>query len=408
MRTLAMAMILSVVPWAASTARAVEADRLAQGNNEFAIALFQRLAAAERGNIFCSPYSISSALAMTYAGARGQTAREMAQVLRFTGPDEQVHRGFGELTDSLNAEGKAGKVQLVVANALWGQKGFRFEKDFLALTGRYYGGRLDLLDFRGDTEAARRTINAWVEEQTRDKIKELIKSGILTPLTRLVLTNAIYFKGDWAAQFKKTATKDEPFHAGGGKQPRVPLMQQTGKFGYMETPDFQALELPYIGDRLSMTVLLPREKDGLADLEKRLTAKDLAEWLGRMKRRTVKVQLPRVKTSSGFELRSVLKTLGMKDAFAAPSSRPEPAGADFSGMDGARDLYISAVIHKAFVEVNEEGTEAAAATAVVLSRSPSVEGPPPVFRADHPFLFLIRDRRSGAILFLGRLALPEG
>jgi serpin B len=382
--------------------------QVAEGCNRFAFDLYARLAGGE-GNLFLSPYSISTALTMTYGGARGETADQMAKALRLPASGEAVHGAYGALQSDLNAAGAGGPVrrspkgeggafELAVANRLWGQKGFAFLPDFLALLDARYGAGLEPLDFAAATEAARQTINAWVEEKTRDKIKELLKPGVLDAATRLVLTNAIYFKGKWAEEFDKKATQDEDFFLAPEKKVTAPLMHRTADFGYFEGDDLQALELPYQGERLSMVVLLPKPKDGLAALEAALSADKVSEWVGKLSRREVQVALPRFKTTAEFSLGEVLAAMGMQDAFDA-------SRADFSGMTGTKDLFISAVVHKAFVDVNEEGTEAAAATAVVMTLSAMPE-PPPVFRADHPFLFLIRDTRSGAILFLGRIADP--
>jgi serpin B len=252
----------------------------------------------------------------------------------------------------------------------------------------------------GDTEQARKVINAWVEKQTKDKIKDLLQPGVLDVDTRLVLTNAIYFKGLWAQKFKKSATKEEPFHTAGGGSVKAPLMHQTGDFKYLDGGDFQALEMPYRGQGLSMVVLLPKKADGLAALEAKLTGPNLAAWLGKLRKQEVEVALPRFKMTRALALNATLEALGMRKAFI-------PGGADFSGMAGSagRRLFIQAVVHQAFVDVNEEGTEAAAATAVAVGAD-SEPPPPPVFRADHPFVFLVRDNRSGSVLFLGRLANP--
>jgi len=238
-----------------------------------------------------------------------------------------------------------------------------------------------------------------VEKKTRNKIKNLIPKGVLNRLTRLVLTNAIYFKGNWESQFKKDRTKDGPFTLAGGEKVNVTMMNQTADFNYMETEDFQGLELPYVDNELSMIILLPKRVDGLAEFEKTLTLKNLSQWLAKLRKRKVIVSVPKFKMTSQFRLAEVLKSMGMTDAFV-------PDVADFSGMNGKRDLFISAVIHKAYVDVNEEGTEAAAATAVVVGIT-SMPARPPVFRADHPFLFLIRDNHSGSILFIGRVTNPK-
>lgn len=371
-----------------------------KGNNAFALELYAKLKAQE-GNLFLSPYSISTALAMTYAGARGNTAAQMAKVLHFELEEARLHRAFQKLINQLNAQGKKGGYQLSVANALWGQKGYGFLKEFLDLTRKHYGAGLHELDFVGATEAARKTINAWVEKETKAKIKDLIKPGVLDTTTRLVLTNAIYFKGDWASKFKEERTRPEPFHLGSGKSVDVPLMRQTEEFKYMEADGFQALELPYVGEHLSMVVLLPEKCDGLPALEKSLTRENLDKWLSQLRKQKVHVFVPKLKMTCEFSLGEGLQAMGMTDAFGG--------SADFSGMNGKKDLLISAVLHKAFVEVNEEGTEAAAATAVVMGLKAArgtIPAAIPIFRADHPFLFLIRDTRSKSILFLGRVMNP--
>jgi serpin B len=366
-----------------------------KGNNEFAFDLYGQLRPKD-GNLFFSPESISTALAMTYGGARGDTADEMAKALHFGLPKTMLHPGFGALIKELNGEGKKRGYQLSVANALWGQKGEGFKDDYLKLTKDTYGAGLKEVDFAGNAEAARKEINAWVEKQTQDKIKDLLAPGVIDPLTKLVLTNAIYFKGDWQSQFKKDQTRDEVFH--GASDAKTPMMHQTAKFRYHEADDVQLLEMPYGGKELSMVVLLPKKVDGLAGLEKSLTADRLAGWLGKVREQEVIVTLPKFKMTSEFSLNGALEALGMKKAFQMP-------GADFSGINGKDDLYIKAVVHKAFVDVNEEGTEAAAATGVVVGVK-SVPAAKPEFRADHPFVFLIRDTRNGSVLFLGRLVAP--
>ena len=300
-----------------------------------------------------------------------------------------------------NKRGKKGGYQLSVANALWGQKGYGFLQEFIDLTKKYYGAGLREVDFVSavEREKARKAINAWVEKQTKDKIKELIQPGVFTRLTRLVLTNAIYFKGDWASKFKEENTKPAPFYVTEEKSVEVPMMYQKGQFAYTEGEDAQVLVLPYKGDELSMLIVLPKKPSLLPSIERELTLKNLKVELERLRKQEVKVYLPKFKITWGvFKLNDILKAMGMKDAFSLPP-------ADFSGMTGRKDLFISHVLHKAFVEVNEEGTEAAAATAVVMDRE-SAPAPPPVFRADHPFVFMIRDNRSGTILFMGRVTNP--
>ena len=366
-----------------------DVDLLVKGNNSFAFDLYARLR-SQKGNLFLSPCSISTALAMTYAGARGRTEEEMAKVLRFTLDQERLHPAFFSLNSKLTPH--AG--ELHVANRLWGQKGYPFLESFLKLTGSRYGAKLEEVDFMGAAEKARQAINSWVEAQTKDRIKELIKRGMLDKLTRLVLTNAIYFKGDWASQFKKDETRKADFSLIDGTKVKVDMMHQRAEFLHGRHPEVQVLTLPYKGGEFSMVILLPVKKDGLSELERAFTGENLAKWLSDLRKGTVVVDLPRFKTTSEFMLADVLRNMGMHSAFGT--------GADFSGMTGTRELFISSIIHKAFVEVNEEGTEAAAATGVIMKSSV-----PPRFCVDHPFLFLIRDNRSGSILFMGRIVDPR-
>ena len=385
---------------------------IVEGNNKFALELFAKLQST-KGNLFFSPYSISTALAMAHAGACNETESQMAGVLHYpvsvnrrtdstskSLPDrQQFALAFGKIIKDLNNRGRKGGYTLTVANALWGQKDYGFLQKFLELIKTSYDGRLNEVDFITAAEAARKTINAWVEQKTNDKIKNLIGEGILDSMTRLVLTNAIYFKGNWARQFKDNRTKDAPFTLADGHKIDVAMMNQKAKFGYTETDTFQALELPYVDDELSMVILLPKKLDALDEFEKTLTPENLTQWLAKIHKREVVVFMPKFKMTSQFSLASVLKSMGMKDAFSS--------NADFSRINGKRDLFISAVIHKAYVEVNEEGTEAAAATGVVMKLTSVGPTPIPVFRADHPFLFLIRDNLTGSILFIGRVANPK-
>jgi serpin B len=365
-----------------------------EGNTAFSVDLYTRLK-DQPGNLFFSPHSISTALAMTYAGARGETETQMARTLHFDLPQEALHPCFARLQKDL--AGRQG-CELAIANRLWGQKGALFLDAFLGITRDHYGAGLEPLDFASDTEGSRKTINAWVETETRDRIKGLLKPKILSPNTQLVLTNAIYFKGKWRKEFEKKNTEVLPFFVSKDREVKAPLMAQKGLFLYAEREDLQLLELPYVGDALSMVVLLPTEKNGLAALEAALTGDALKGWLaGLAPCGDVEVFLPRFKMTSDFSLGDTLAAMGMPLAFSG--------GADFSGMTGDRSLFISAVVHKAFVAVDEEGTEAAAATAVVMDCKCELP-PSPTFRADHPFLFLIRDRGTGAVLFMGRVADP--
>jgi serpin B len=370
-----------------------------QGNNAFAMDLYGKLR-ARGGNLFFSPESISTALAMAYAGARGNTAAQMGQALHFTLPPARLHTAMGALLKDLNAPHDS--YQLHVADALWAEKDFSFKPDFLALMSTDYGAGFNPVDFKTAPEAARGTINRWVVEKTEGKIENLIPPGALTPATRLVLTNAIYFKGNWEAQFDKAATQLEDFHLTPAQTIKAPLMHRQGEFKYLNGGSFQALEIPYKSGELSMIVFLPNDVGGLPALEAQMTEANAGKWLSGMEPgRKVILTLPKFKMTREFELAETLGSMGMPLAF-------ERAGADFSGMTGKSDLWISAVIHKAFVDVNEEGTEAAAATGVIMRNAMArrVEPTPVIFRADHPFVFVIRDNRSGGILFMGRVSDP--
>ena len=395
------AQALAARPVAAKERQAMKT--VVDGNAQFGLELYALLAATEKGNLFFSPASIHTALAMTYAGAGGLTAEQMAKTLHFALKADRLSEVFAALLETLNNPWKGpdgkGAYELLVANALWGQKGYPFRQEFIRLLKASYGAGLNQLDF-ARCEAARGTINGWVAKQTRNKIQDLIPPGAITPIMRLVLTNAIYFKSNWAETFEESATKPGAFHLSPGRQVKAPLMYQKHRFGYMETGEFQALEMPYRFRDLSMVVLLPRKADGLASLEKNLTAGNLAAWLGKIRHEEVKVTFPRFEFASRFSLKKALAALGMTDAFS-----PD---ADFSGMATIEKLFISDVIHKAYVAVDEQGTEAAAATGGMFlgAAMPVKEPEPKVFKADHPFLFLIRHRATGAMLFLGRVVNP--
>jgi serpin B len=397
-----MALLVAVgggLLWAAPNvvlAQTTEEDQpvLVAGNTQFALDLYARLRTQD-GNLFLSPYSISTALAMTYAGARGETQRQMADVLHFTLGQEQLHPAFAALESSVKAAGDRPGCTIHVANSLWGQQGYGFLAEFLALNRKHYGAGFREVDFVNATEQARQTINTWVAQQTQQMIKELLQKGQLDPADVLVLTNAIYFKGDWVTRFDPQRTQDAPFQISATDQVVVPMMQQFGRFAFAAADELDLLELPYAGERLSMVLLLPKKVDGLAALEQSLSKENLDQWLGQLRQQPVRVGLPRFTLGSRFDLTRTLAAMGMPDAFSG--------AADFSGMTGRQDLFIGLVVHEAKVEVNEEGTEAAAATAVKMKRG----APPASFTADHPFLFLIRDKQTGTILFMGRVANPK-
>jgi len=371
------------------------------GNTDFALTLYDKLkddqnATAPKGNLFFSPYSISTALAMTYGGARGETQKQMATALHFTLPMQNLYSAFGALQKQLVQRDKSRGYQLLVANALWGQKGEPFLKEFLDLTGYYYGAGLSQLDFVNETEQSRRTINSWVEKKTSNKIKDLIPPGGVDEQTALVLTNAIYFKGEWKTKFSWWKTRRKYFFISAKDKVKVPLMHLKEDFRYYEDEKLQAIELPYKGDEISMLVILPSETEGITEIENTFTAKSLNVLLSKMWMAKVDVYFPKFKLVWGtFALNNALIELGMPDAFGGK--------ADFSGINGIGGLFISDVFHKAFIEVNEKGTEAAAATGVVMKKVVGIE---PIFRADHPFIFIIKDNRSGSILFMGRVMNP--
>ena len=372
---------------------------VAKGNTAFALDLYRHLAKSEKGNLFYSPYSISTALAMTYAGARGNTATQMEKVLHF-GEKQGAHAQFKELQARVNGIGKKGKVTLNVANSLWPDRKYKFLDSFMELVDGHYDAAIKPIDF-GNAKQAAELINTWVEDKTNDLIKDILKADDIHPLTVLALVNAIYFKGTWQYQFKKEDTRDQPFSITPSQRIKIPLMQQAGEFQYGENAELQVLEMPYDGGDVSMVVILPRKVDGLAALEKKLSAETLSGWTDLLKpHKKVNVFFPRFKMEYRMYMKETLTAMGMPDAFSESK-------ADFSGMDGTRMLLIDKVIHKAFVEVNEEGTEAAAAT-VVLVRTKKAGPAIPSFRADHPFMFVIRDNTTGSILFMGRVLDPTG
>ncbi len=385
---------------AAAEPPAPEAIAVARDATAFAFDLYARLRAAQSGNLFFSPQSISTALAMTYAGARGDTAAEMARTLRFSLPQDRLPAAYAALLRALDPGATPG-YRLSTANRLWAQRGEPFRDEFLAVTRRDYGAEVGLVDFKVEPEAARGEINAWVAKQTEDKIRDLMPAGSITTLTRLVLANAIYFRGDWAQQFAKSATSEQPFHVAADRTVPVPLMFAKIRAGFAARPDAKltVAALPYKGDGLTMLVLLPDAVDGLAALEAALTAENVARWTADLPRQEVLVYLPRFSVESSFGLVPTLSAMGM----ALPFSED----ADFSGMNGRRDLSISAVVHKARVDVDEQGTEAAAATGVAVGIRAALPVEPPTFRADRPFVFLLRHEATGAILFVGRVVNPK-
>lgn len=370
----------------------------ASTSNAFAAALHKQLG-TNPGNLFYSPASISAALAMTAAGAEGETREEMFSVLHADPAHEAAWlEGMGGLSKTLNAQGDGYRLQM--ANRLWGQQGYAFHRNYLERLAREFNAPLGELNFVAAPEPSRVTINQWVSDQTNQRIPELLPDGSVTVLTRLVLTNAIYFKADWLYPFNKDRTQNAPFALAAGNSADVPLMNQTKRFGYFEDDMVQVLDMPYQSGGLSMTAVLPKQPGDLARVEQQLTADRVAAWTKALRRAEVVVAFPKFKLEAAFTLNDVLSELGMPRAFSEQ--------AEFGRMTSAEELKISAVIHKAFVEVDETGTEAAAATGVVMEARAAIPSEPKVFRADRPFLFMIRHQQSGAILFAGRLSDPRG
>lgn len=369
---------------------------VASGNNQFAIDLYRQVAAGADAsdNLLISPLSISTALAMTYAGARGNTAAQMADVLNFDLPDERLHAAYGGLLGDLNTQREG--YELNVVNRLFGQDGFAFKQPFLNTVADSYAAPLERLDFAGDPDAARVHINDWVEDQTNDLIQDLLPQGSVHDQTRLVLTNAVYFNAGWKSKFDADDTHEATFHFADGGSTTTSLMTQENTFRYGDFEGYQMLEMPYAGDDLSMVMMLPDEADGLAAFEADLSNELLETSLAELDEQKVEVYLPKFTFDSKFGLKSALQSLGMNDAFDA-------AAADLTGIADAA-LAIDDVVHQAFIDVSEEGTEAAAATGVTVGVTNVIVPPPtPVFRADHPFLFGLRDMHTGSLMFLGRV-----
>jgi serpin B len=387
-----------VLPMVLAAALPSADSRITPAMNAFTTASYQQLMGGE-ANLILSPFNIATALSMALAGARGQTAEEIQSVLRLH-YDPSYDSALGALLADLAKAGNTGDNQLHTANGLWVQKGFAIQPAFENTLANNYRAPLTPLDFLANAEAARSRINRWTEEQTQQKIKDLLPPGSLDAQTRLVLTSAIYFYGKWQDPFVTTRTQPAPFTLPAGATVEAGFMNQTAHFGYAETPSAQILEMRYAGEEIAFDVLLPKTPTGLPGLEKSLTPENLTGWLGALTTRNVQVSLPKFRVESEFSLRKELSSMGMPTAFTNK--------ADFSGIDPKRGLAISAVVHKAFVDVSEQGTEAAAATGITM-RTTAMRMPEQavVFRADHPFLFVIRDTRAGVVLFIGRLMNPR-
>jgi serpin B len=375
---------------------------LVEENSAFAFDLYQLLR-QDTNNVFFSPYSISQALAMTYSSARGETEKQMSDTLHFVLSQDRLHPAFNGLDIELSkrGEGAQGKdeegFRLNIVNAIWGQEDYRFLSEFLDVLAENYGAGLRVLDFVNAPEESRITINDWVSEQTEGRIEDLIPEGAIDALTRLVLTNAIYFNAAWQFPFNEDATTDGPFYLLDGGEVIVPMMTQTESFGYTKGDDYQAVELPYDGQELSMIILLPSDGQ-FENFESSMVYQRVTEIISSLAGQQVNLTIPKFEFESEFSLKKALTTMGMPVAFSAD--------ADFSGMTGNRDLAIDDILHKAFVSVDEAGTEAAAATAVIMTLT-AVPAPPVVVTVDRPFIFLIRDIETGTILFIGRVVNPS-
>jgi serpin B len=367
------------------------------GNNQFAADIYGKLAATP-GNVFLSPFSISTAFAMVDAGAAGQTDAELRAALHFTLPGDQTHVAYGAVLDSLDVGRDFGNYTLATANRLFGQDGFPFAAPFLAITKDQYGAELLAVDFKYETEAARGQINDWVADQTDDKIPELFAPGVLNTDTRLVLANAILFKGDWENKFEQGSTQESPFTLADGSTVTAPIMQKEDAIAVAYVPGGRLGVFPFAGKDIAMMVLLPDEASGLPALEAQLSGVAVAEWIAALPEsggEKTTVRLPKFGFTSSFDLVSALRALGITTAF-------DPVTADLSGMNGQRDLFLQSAVHKAIIAVDEDGAEAAAATGVGAGTT-SV---PETFEVDHPFVFFIYDNVTGSILFLGRVADP--
>ena len=368
------------------------------GMNRFAVSAYRQLA-PHNGNLILSPFSVSTALSMLLSGARGQTAAGMAATLDQPNPGPAYHAAVATLAAELTKQANLDGNQLAIANGLWVQRGFPLQAAFEQTVQNMYQAPLTPLDFRDHAEQAREQINSWTAQHTNGRIPELFAQGSIDAVTRLVLTSAIYFYGKWRLPFDPQNTSAEPFQLGGGRTVDAKFMHQKADFLYGETAGAQILEMRYQGTPLAFDILLPKANDGLAELERSIKPDTLSAWFGALRTCKVDAAIPKFRAESAFSLRDMLSHMGMADAFSR--------AADFSGIDGRRDLFVGDVMHKAFVEVSEEGTEAAAATGITVRPLAMRRLEQAVFRADHPFAFFIRDASSGAILFEGRLVQPK-
>ncbi|MFH0875557.1 MAG: serpin family protein [archaeon] len=387
-------------------------QKVVDANNKFAFDLYSEFTKTEKGNIFYSPYSISAALAMTYEGAKGQTADEIKSVFDFPG-NSALRPNFAAIYNNINKKNKPYKLN--TGNALWAQQDYKFLDQYISAVENYYGGKAANLDFIKESEKSRQTINAFIEEQTNNRIKDLIPTGVLDSMTRLVITNAIYFKGSWELEFDKSDTREQDFKVTQSEIVKTQMMHmnpEKARFNYAELENLQILELPYKGGEISVLILLPKQGEEyypetektivsdytLEDID--LSLEKLNEYKSQMSETGLSaIYLPKFEFDTKYFMKETLSSLGMPTAFLG--------NADFSGMDGTKTLFISEVIHQAFVKVDEEGTQAAAATAVIMTKSSAGPSQRKIFRADHPFIFIIQEKNTGNILFIGRVTDPN-
>lgn len=377
--------------------QAQDMKQTVDGNNKFTFSLFDQIN-NEEVNVFFSPYSISSALAMTYNGAEGDTKQEMGDVLNFLDNKQNLSANFKSLNEHLHdLEGE--DIQLNIANSLWCEQTYDFKQEFLNLNKDYYKAGIKKTDFKNNYKEARDAINKWVEDNTQEKIKDLIPNGMLDKMTRMVLANAIYFKGAWEYPFDEKNTRKDTFYIYTKCRTKADFMHRSLTAKYYKDNLAEVLEIPYSDRKLSMLVVLPNEKYGMEKLEAKLDRNRYEKYINELSRRQVELTLPKFKITANYELSEVLQNLGMKKAFSGD--------ADFSGMTGKKELYISNIVHKSFVDVNEEGTEAAAATGVVMRKTSLPPSEKVKFKADHPFIFFIKDNETNSILFMGRVMNPN-
>lgn len=370
---------------------------LVDANNQFALELYQQLSSYDK-NVFLSPYSVTTALAMTYAGARSETEAQMSKVLHFDRDQDAFHLKMRDLIAYMSGLNKADSIEFSTAQSFFAQRDFRFLDSYITLLKQQYQSGMQLVDFKNELEKSRLLINDWVAKKTHDRIQNLIPQGMINQLARLVLVNAIYFKGSWSVAFDEKLTTPRSFFLPDGKSIQVPFMsKENTMFNYVSNDELQMAELPYADSSMSMLVILPARNVSFSALEQKMTSTVYNEWIRSLKPEIINLMMPKFSTTTDFELSDVLKKMGMPLAFSLQ--------ADFSGMDGKKDLMIDKVIHKAFVEVSEKGTEAAAATAVVIRQKTTILRPGLIL--NRPFMIILKENKYNSILFMGRINNPS-